>query len=148
MKEDVGNLWTYASDAVVITTNGTLNKRGANIMGKGTAAQAKALWPGLPFFVGNWITRQGNVPGFFQKTSDYKPIATLPVKWDWRDDADIGLIVSSCVRIEQMFNGFDREYVVTMPRPGCGAGGLDWANVKPLIEPLLSDRFIVLHRWD
>jgi O-acetyl-ADP-ribose deacetylase (regulator of RNase III) len=32
--------------------------------------------------------------------------------------------------------------VVAMPRIGCGIGGLDWSNVKPVIEKL-SDEFSI-----
>ena len=35
---------------------------------------------------------------------------------------------------------------VYMARPGCGNGQLKWEDVKPLIAPILDDRFIVVER--
>ncbi len=37
----------------------------------------------------------------------------------------------------------DKVYLV---RPGCGNGQLKWEDVKPLIAPILDDRFIVVER--
>lgn len=37
--------------------------------------------------------------------------------------------------------------VVAIPRPGCGSGGLQWATVRPVIEPILeSDRYVIVDR--
>ena len=33
---------------------------------------------------------------------------------------------------------------VALPQPGCGLGGLKWAEVGPVLGQLLDDRFIIL----
>ena len=39
---------------------------------------------------------------------------------------------------------YENFYHIAIPRPGCSNGGLNWEiDVKPIIEPLLDDRFII-----
>jgi len=39
-----------------------------------------------------------------------------------------------------MFNNIDCK--IFLPRPGCGAGELEWKDVKPLLE-VLPDKYFV-----
>jgi hypothetical protein len=34
---------------------------------------------------------------------------------------------------------------ILLPRPGCGNGQLDWAQVGPAIAPLLDDRVTIVY---
>lgn len=47
MKECQGNIWTYGADIIVITTNGTVRKDGACVMGRGVAQQALKRFLGV-----------------------------------------------------------------------------------------------------
>jgi hypothetical protein len=33
---------------------------------------------------------------------------------------------------------------IILPQLGCGSGGLAWRDVRPLIAPILDDRFVVI----
>lgn len=148
MREIVGNVWDYhdAGHWVVITTNGTITydhwEQPCCVMGAGVAKQAKERFPGLPSTLGRLILATGNV---VYKLPQYR-IYTFPVKTNWWKQADVNLIVRSC---KQLVKLVPENGVVYMVRPGCGAGGLHWGEVKPIIEPLLDDRFVVveLPRW-
>ena len=35
---------------------------------------------------------------------------------------------------------------VLLPKPGCANGGLNWEQVKPLLEQYLDDRFTIIDR--
>ena len=63
-----------------------------------------------------------SVPGFYAK-------------------ADPLLIVESAKHLVDLAdtNGWK---TVLVPRFGCGAGELNWADIKPLVDPILDDRFI------
>jgi hypothetical protein len=56
--------------------------------------------------------------------------------------ARIDIIVQSAKELVKLadHNKWSKVY---LPRPGCGAGELTWADVKPAIENILDNRFIV-----
>lgn len=94
------------------------------------------------------LRRNGNHVGYWgvsftDDVTDVEWFAWFPVKHNWFEKADPALIRQSayelCVLAGKM--GWQE---VRMPRPGCGNGGLDWGYVKPTIEPLLDDRFVVV----
>lgn len=141
MLEIKGNIWDYHAqgDPIVITTNGDINSRGECVMGRGVALQARNLHRDLPRIVAAHIRANGNAVGWHDKYC----IFTLPVKWHWKQDADPALIHMSCKNLVKMVSqmGMDRVYMV---RPGCCNGHLMWQDIKPLIEPILDDRFTIV----
>jgi hypothetical protein len=149
MQEHFGDMWDLEADVYVITTNGTVKKDGTAVMGRGCALEAKERFPGIDLHLGNSIKRYGNVPILIGTdiTGSSVGIVTLPVKHEWYEQADLELIKRG---IEE-FSRAARDLPLTaeriaMPRPGCGSGQLNWRDVRPVIEPLLDDRFIVCHK--
>lgn len=142
MIEVYGNLWDYEADAVVITTNGTVKRNGEAVMGRGCAKEAAEKWPRLPMMLGNRIRSYGNIVQHFE-FEECPHLITFPVKDTWPEVANIRLITMSAedLEIETDMWSFDK---VVMPRPGCGNGHLRWEDVKPILEPLLDDRFHVI----
>ena len=145
MLEVVGNLWYYQTvegkrpDCLVITTNGTIKRDGTCVMGRGCAREAKDRWPHLALALGQHLRENGNVPHIFRDCGPV-PLVSFPVKHDWHDIADPALIRTSGLALSALADaeGWD---VVVMPRPGCGNGSLDWKDVRPLLSPILDDRF-------
>ena len=136
MLEIKGNLWDWHDKGywIAITTNGVIRMDGACVMGRGIARQAKNKFPQLPYDLGNSIQAGGNQVHQFSKYQIY----TLPVKHHWRERADLDLIVRSCHQLNSIA---EKTYMV---RPGCGNGGMLWDVVKPAIENILDDRFIIV----
>lgn len=145
MKETVGNIWDYhdKGEWIVITTNGSIRKDGACVMGRGIALQAKQRYPKLPFGLGKLLADEdyGNYNYAF---SQYR-IITFPVKLKWYQKASLPLIHNSTVGLLRKIMELRLENVY-MVRPGCGNGGLDWTDVKPILEEYLDDRFIIVNR--
>lgn len=141
MREIQGNIWYYyqLGHWITITTNGTVNRGGACVMGRGVALEAKNRFGGLPYRLGRHLQMYGNRPRCFHDLR----IITFPVKFHYSQKADLGLIEESCrILVEGMvLLGLDRLYMV---RPGCGNGGLNWKDVKPVLERYLDDRFIIV----
>lgn len=150
MIEIVGDLWTTRLGPIpdwrIITTNGCIKNNGEAVMGRGVALQATSRYPDLPQRLGQAIKTNGNVPALFR---DYR-LLTWPVKYNFWEPADLGLIEASTHRIVAITSELRTEYRVRLffllVRPGCGNGGLRWEDVCPIIAPLLDDHFVVVQQ--
>ena len=151
MIEDTGDLWDYPADAVVITTNGYVKNNGQAVMGRGCAREAADKWPFLPMILGEAIKEFGNevfiwgLQDIDEDTEElrFNNIITMPVKYNWWEPANLILIQKSATDLKTEADLWHFDSVV-MPRPGCGNGGLEWDDVKPIIEEILDDRFVAI----
>jgi O-acetyl-ADP-ribose deacetylase (regulator of RNase III) len=119
-------------DAIVNTVNCV------GVMGKGIALQFKNKWP-ANFTAYAAACKAGQVrPGrmfVFDSGGLVKPnfIINFPTKDHWRGSSRIEFIrdglVDLVVQVERL--GIRS---IAVPPLGCGNGGLDWADVRPLIE--------------
>jgi hypothetical protein len=132
-----GNLWKFHTQAnwIVVPTNGSVRKDGANVMGRGVALQAKRRYKKLPYELGAKISEFGNVVFTFK---DYG-ILTFPVKHKWFENADLTLIEQSA---KQLLYVVDRP--IYLPMVGCGNGKLHWRDVHPVLEKYFDDAFTVV----
>jgi hypothetical protein len=156
MKELKGDLFTEGERAItVITTNGVVTKKGKCVMRRGVAKTARDRFPCIDSWLGECIQQFGNhvfVLTIYLEMdgSEYKVlrppriICSLPVKTHWRDKADMQLIERSLGELVMMAHTRRWERVV-LPRPGCGNGQILWKDVKPMMEEILDDRFVVVH---
>lgn len=142
MKEIKGELWDYydkPDHVICITTNGIVKNNGECVMGRGCALEATRKVPGIAKVLGQHIKSHGNVPVFLVRN-----ILSFPVKHHWRDEADISLIERSANWLEA-FADYHPMTTFILPRPGCGNGRLTWEQVKPVIE-FLPDNVWVISR--
>lgn len=139
MRETVGNIWDYLGCAIVaITTNGTVDGSGDAIFGRGCARQALASFPDLKKRLGRLLRDTGN---HVYELGD--GIVSFPVEDSPWENPDPRLIARSARELKELADrrGWQR---VVVPRPGCGGGGLDWREVRPLLEKILDDRFLII----
>jgi len=140
--ETVGDLWDLARGSVlVITTNGCINRHGACVMGRGIALQAKQRFPGVALKLGGYIRQYGNRCFNLGVWEGYR-LVSFPVKHQWDQPADLELIERSARQLVEMADKFGWECLY-MPRPGCGNGRLSWSQVRPVLERILDERFVV-----
>ncbi len=146
MLTDHGDLWTYPADARCVTTNGMLKANGELVMGAGVARQAALRYPDLPKLLGRWVSKNGgnnNTPCHLWYPGEV--IISFPTKRHWIDQSGKDLIRESALRLTEIVKAHaDKIRTVVMPPPGCGLGGLNWKEVKTIIDPILDDRFTVL----
>lgn len=162
------NLIHIECDALCVTTNGFVKANGECVMGAGIAKTIKEIFPWVPKQLGTLIKRNGNktqiiieasrvtnnitlvalpskpVSGYSDGTNTVWPYTLGAFVPGFHMKSDINLIIRS---IHELIDLTDEKgwETVAMPRIGCGNGGLDWNEVKPIIEPMLDDRFIVCH---
>lgn len=150
MIEVAGDLWTLPTDDMptlrLITTNGQTRTDNAAVMGRGCARQARERLPALDHKLGALITQHGNRVMRLCALDDGSHLASFPVKYHWREPADLALIETSAHQLVDLADkfGYTRVY---LPRPGMGAGRLDYDSaVRPVLERILTDeRFAIVN---
>jgi hypothetical protein len=170
MKLIYGNVFEQEStDAICITTNGYVKCNGEAVCGRGCALEASREYPDFAKQLGRCIELHGNRVQVIMPIRASSYLVSFPVKPrsivmrrdtsvivrhmrlqfepgdivpGWAVKANIKLIERS---VRQLIKLTDRHgwKRVMLPRPGCGAGELDWQDVKPLLRPL-DDRFFVI----
>jgi len=139
MKEIDGDLWDFLGKAVVaITTNGAVTRKGEASLGRGCARQAAERFPGLALRLGSAIAEHGNHVAYLGDG-----IVSFPVEHTPYEAPDLRLIARSAMELASLADSMGWDTVV-VPRPGCGGGGLEWNDVRPILERYLDDRFLVI----
>ncbi len=119
-------------DAIVNTVNCV------GVMGKGIALQFKKKWP-TNFKAYAEACKAGLVkPGHMfiyhaGALATPKYIINFPTKDHWRGKSRIEFIQDGLVDLVTQIKAY-RITSIAIPPLGCGNGGLDWQQVKPLIE--------------
>lgn len=143
LNADIWDLWTQGK-IICITTNGDVRKDGLAVMGRGVALQATRRIAGIQQALGQSLKTHGNVLRYFPE----KKIIIFPVKHHWNERADLKLIGESCDALHGLCAALDNSICpVYLPKPGCGNGGLDWTDVRPIVKPLVDEgRAIIVDR--
>jgi len=165
MKEIRGNLFNHVGDAnaICITTNGFTRQDGSCVMGRGCAKEACRMFPGIDRVLGKKLVEHGNVvhrlieeKGTWVCSFPVKPVS---VRFDgsnavahmrnrfkvgdrvpgWAALADPAIIAYSMQRLVRMADHFGWQKVI-LPRPGCGAGELQWTQIRKTLA-FADDRF-------
>jgi len=150
-------------DAICVTTNGFVTRSGRAVMGRGVAYQAKVFVPNVEKILAHHIKKFGNVPGQLTELKYGTKLVSFPVKKDkgiypcpvvgharnrFREgdevpgfllQADLDTIKRSADKLAEMIESAGWEKVI-LPKPGCGAGELNWNDVlETLVESKLSE---------
>jgi len=143
MVERHANLWTTPAHFRVITTNGSVRADGCAVLGRGCAREAAMTFPRLRRLLGARLQSHGNHVHFFDGELLGSPFGlfTFPVKHQWNERADLGLIAQSVDEFRALLLD---SATYAMPRPGCGNGGLLWAQVGPIVATL-PDNVVIVH---
>lgn len=162
IKEDLFNcILDPEVDAICVTTNGNYTRSGSAVMSGGCAGAAARRWPEVPKRLGKMLrTFLSNIPfviGVLDEKGDHIELTneaienhqfkclvfSFPTIHNLINGANLQLIKQSATIMVDYANQYKLKKVV-IPRPGTGVGGLDWKDVKPEIENILDDRFVIV----
>lgn len=144
-----GDLFEEPTEAIVNTVNCV------GVMGKGVALEFKQRWPENFKAYKKRCDAKDMVPGrMFIFDADslfnngmHKYLINFPTKQHWRSKSKIEYIRDGLVDLVRQL----RELKITsvaLPQLGCGNGGLEWSEVRPLIEERLAElpdvKFVVV----
>lgn len=123
---------------IVIPTNGVVKSNGEAVMGKGVALTAAKMYPNLPQYLGQEITRKGNNVHYM-----FAGVIAFPTKEHYKDNSTLELIEKSTAQLKAMADERKMSNIF-LPRVGCGLGGLQWKQVKSILQKYLDGRFTVI----
>lgn len=150
MKEVTGDFWKESerltNNILVCTVNQVLKEDGRLVMGAGIAKQFRDKHTNLDLI---WGYQTYMEQPLLYHYSWPKWLVGLPTKYHWREKSDINLIKSSLIELKYFLKYYNKGNVL-MTRPGCGLGGLEWSEIKPIMEqifcePELQERIIVIN---
>jgi O-acetyl-ADP-ribose deacetylase (regulator of RNase III)/uncharacterized protein YwgA len=134
-----GDMFSEPVEALVNTVNCV------GVMGKGVALEFKNRWPSNFRAYKDVCDAKGLKPGnmfVFDTKELFAPqgpryLINFPTKAHWRSKSKMEYIEDGLDALADVI----REHGITsiaIPPLGCGNGGLDWEDVRPLIEAKLS----------
>ena len=128
-----GNLFDSEAQALVNAVNCV------GIMGKGIAAAFKKRYPAMFQDYAARCKRGELKPGKPYPFSDPSGIIILnfPTKDHWRNPSRLDWIVAGLDHFAAHYQDWGIRSIA-FPALGCGAGGLEWAEVKPLMVEKLG----------
>ena len=143
-----GDMFKEPTEAIVNTVNCV------GVMGKGVALEFKRRWPENFKAYKKLCDAKRLSPGQmfvfeshdFLNRNKHRYLINFPTKQHWRSKSKIEYVRDGLSDFVRQI----RELGITsvaLPPLGCGNGGLDWAEVRPLIEESLAElpdvRFVV-----
>ena len=139
IKED---LWKCDTGTmIVVTTNSTLNKDGALIMGKGAAKQLRDFMPGIDLEIGQILRPLPKTYGFLPiRLSEYEiyKVGIFQTKRYYADNAEMDLINTSLIKL-RAFLQENPKLDVRLNFPGIGCGKLNRDVVEFFLRMHLRD---------
>ena len=138
LKESEGDITESGCDAIVNTVNCV------GVMGGGAAKAIKDKYPWCLAPYKDACEKEILQPGgVFVVCIDVSPkieypmIINIATKNHWRGRSRIKWVDKALDNLSDYLSTSDITSVA-IPRPGCGLGGLDWDEVKPLVETHLG----------
>lgn len=128
-----GDLFKSPAKILVNTVNTV------GVMGKGVALEFKKQYPDM-FYRYKQLCEEKklDVGSLFLWKKEKKWVLLFPTKVHWRNPSKIEFVEAGLKKFVENWDKLGAESIA-FPRLGCGNGGLDWKEVKPLMEKYLKN---------
>jgi O-acetyl-ADP-ribose deacetylase (regulator of RNase III) len=127
-----GNIFLSEAEAIVNPINCV------GVMGKGLALEFKRRYPDMFFsYRSACQDRTVSLGKMWTYQTKDKLIVCFPTKNHWKDRSNLNGIEQGLFNLRDFLSD-NKISSIAIPPIGCGLGGLNWKNVKPLIESILS----------
>lgn len=137
-----GNLFDSKAQTLVNTVNCV------GVMGKGIALAFKDRFPAMFEHYRDLCERGEVQPGVLTLYTDTVPwVINFPTKRHWRGRSRLDDIEAGLVALVRQCREWQIESLA-MPALGCGHGGLNWSDVRPLIERHLGNMDIDIEVYE
>jgi len=135
-----GDMFSEPVEALVNTVNCV------GVMGKGVALEFKNRWPANFRAYKKLCDAKALAPGqmFIFDTKDLfasegpRFLVNFPTKAHWRSKSKLSYVADGLDALAEKIK-YHNIKSIAIPPLGCGNGGLDWSDVKPLIETKLGE---------
>lgn len=132
-----GDILTSGAEAVINTVNC------AGVMGKGLALQFKKKYPeNYVKYKAACEKKKVKIGKMFVYASrtlfNPKYIINFPTKAHWRSSSKMDYIIKGLLDLKKVIKKH-KIRSIAVPPLGCGYGGLNWSEVRPVIENTLED---------
>jgi O-acetyl-ADP-ribose deacetylase (regulator of RNase III) len=136
LTEETGDLLASGAEALVNPVNTV------GVMGAGLALQFRRAFPGnyaqyRQACLGRQMSTGRVHLTFMADVPGPRYIANFPTKRHYRDESRLADIEAGLADLRRLVLRH-RIASIAVPALGCGLGGLDWADVKPLITAALG----------
>ena len=127
-----GNIFNSPAKVLVNTVNTV------GVMGKGVALEYKKRYPDMfECYKGLCEMKQLDIGNLYLWKKSEKWVLLFPTKKHWRNPSKLDYIEKGLKKFEENWDKVGSN-TIAFPRLGCGNGGLDWTDVKPLMEKYLG----------
>ena len=111
------------------------------VMGGGLASEFKKRYPDMFKDYRIWCSMnpQDGALHLWGPPDEPVSIINIPTKHSWRDPSELSLIKKGLINLRMVAHRLIRIHSIAIPKLGCGLGGLDWDDVKPVIENAVAD---------
>jgi O-acetyl-ADP-ribose deacetylase (regulator of RNase III) len=134
--------------ACCIPVNCIVKRNGELVMGAGLAKAFAQRFPVLPMMLGMTFQQLGagvHVVRCSENTDvgcSIRELISFPTKFAYSAPSDLMLIQASAKELLEVADTAGLKQVY-LPKVGCGLGGLRWAEVFPILDEILDERFLI-----